>query len=234
MGMKSVSFLAAAVFAGALLPGCASRTGDLESNPVKSEVDRQFRELHPSTGDWLAVWGMDRWYDLTDVLSWDIGFGRGFGVNGHLTEFAQAGIGWWDGTHWGSIHRSWGVWEEDKVERGLGPFYWIELEREAQYGTDNLFDMDYKFVGWDLFEESGDKRTDHDWSEVGGSARLFAVGAGASASPIEAVDFVAGLFPVGLVANVAGYHHPIFDIMGDDAYSRLQDDLQKETGLGAE
>jgi len=253
MGMKRFSFLLGSVLGCVMLSGCvtgpvrspnplghpnadrdlATETQyPIESSPVKEEVDRVFEERYPGTINWLWVWGKDRWFDLLDVVSWDISFGRGFGVNAHLTEFGQAGIGWWDGQSWGSRGRAWGMWTESRVHRGLGPFYWLEIERDVDWGTKSVFGHDYKYTGWDLFEESGNKATDHDWSEVGGNANLFAVGARASASPIEVVDLAGGLFPPGLIANVIGYHHPVFDIMADDTHSQIEAELAEEKGLG--
>ena len=252
MGMNRVAFLVGAAATAVLVSGCVGgplrspnplghasthddlATGEqfpLRSSPTKDEVDRQFEEQYPGVVNWLYVWGKDRWFDLTDVISWDIGFGRGFGVNVAATEFAQAGLGWWDGRHMGQRGRAWGVWDEHSVDRGLGPFYWIEFERTPVYGTQSIFDHEYKYTGWDLFEEGDSKITNNDWSEVGGHARLLAVSAGVHASPIEAVDFVAGVLPVGLIANVVGYHYPIFDIMGDDTHSQIEQDLREEKGL---
>ena len=96
------------------------------------------------------------------------------------------------GTSWGSRGRAWGTWDEHLVQRGLGPFYWIETERTSTWGTQSLFGHDYKYTGWDLFEEAGNKATQHDWSEVGGQVNLFALGVRASASPIEVADLAAG------------------------------------------
>ena len=251
--MKRASFLLGTVAAGILAAGCVGGPArsvnplghqsshkdlatqeqfPLRSSPVKEVVDRVFEERYPGTVNWLYVWGKDRWFDLMDVAQWDISFGRGFGVNAHLTEFAQAGVNWWDGTSWGMRGRAWGVWTTDEADWGLGPFYWIEHERHPTWGTQSVFEHEYKYDGWDLFEpDPTNKANHHDWSQVGGYAHLFAVGAHASASPIEAVDFVAGLFPIGLIANVIGYHQPLPDIMGDDTHSKLEKQLREEKGL---
>jgi hypothetical protein len=205
----------------------------LQSSATKEEVDRRFEQDYPGTISWLYVWGRDRWFDLMDVVSWDLSFGRGFGVNAHVTEFAQAGVNWWDGVSWGMRGRAWGVWETHEVYRGLGPFYWLEFERKPQWGTKTLWDHEYKYTGWDIQEPGQanmEKRIHDDWSDVGATVHLLAVGAHASASPVEAVDFVVGLFPVGLVANVVGYHHPIFDIMKDDTWSDIEKALNNERG----
>lgn len=204
----------------------------LQSDPVKEEVDRQFEMQHPGTVNWLYVWGKDRWFDLMDVASWNLSFGRGFGVNVHATEFAQLGVNWWDGVSWGQRGRSWGVWTTSEVDRGAGPFYWVEHERHPNWGTKTLFDHEYKYTGWDLQEASGSKAIHQDWSEVGGLVHLFAVGAEANLSPVEAVDFVAGLFPPTLIANLFGYHHPMIDIMDDDTHSQIEQQLRAERGLG--
>jgi hypothetical protein len=205
----------------------------LQSSADRDEVNRRFEAAHPGVVNWMYVWGRDRWFDLMDVASWDLSFGRGFGVNAHLTEFGQLGVNWWDGMSWGQRGRAWGVWETSEVDRGVGPFYWVEVERTPKWGTKTLWEHEYKYSGWDIQEPgqaTGDKRIHGDWSELGATAHLFAVGASLSASPVEAVDFLAGAFPVGLVANVAGYHHPIFDIMGDDTWSEMAKGLRSEMG----
>jgi hypothetical protein len=252
--MKRVSFVFGTLAAGVLAAGCvggpsrspnplghASPNKDLatqeqyplRSGAVKEEVDRKFEEAYPGTINWLYVWGKDRWFDLLDVASVNIDAGRGFGFNIHLTEFAQIGLNWWDGTSWGMRGRTWGTWETHEVDRGLGPFYWIEFERRPTWGTQSLFNHDYKYTGWDILEDADDAKVGHhDWSEVGASVHLFALGAGVSVSPIEAVDFVAGLFPVSLVANVAGYRDPVPDIMADDTWSQIKRELEDEKGLG--
>ncbi|MCG3134485.1 MAG: hypothetical protein HMLKMBBP_01792 [Planctomycetes bacterium] len=239
--------LAAAALAGGCVTGPArglSPTGNadphrdmvtteqypLQSSSWKDEVDRRFEQQYPGTMNWLYVWGRDRWFDLMDVASWDLSFGRGFGFNAHLTEFAQVGLNWWDGTSWGQRGRAWGTWATDETDRGVGPFYWVEFERTPQWGTKTLFTHTYKYTGWDLQEAGISKITHDDWSDLGATAHLFAVGAHLSASPVEAVDFVVGAIPVGLIANVAGYHHPIFDIMGDDTWSEIEKDLATEHG----
>jgi hypothetical protein len=253
MGMKTVKFLLGVAAVSLLAPACASgplRSGNpgghssshhdqatgrqfpLQSAPDKAEVDRVFDERHPGTVQWLGVWFTDRWFDLLDVASWDISAGRGFGVNAHITEFGQAGLNWWDGSHWGQRGRAWGMWDTSSVDRGLGPFYWIEYERQSEWGTKTLFGHDYKYTGWDLFETGDLKDVRGDWSDTGARVNLFALGAGAAVSPIEAVDFVAGLNPIGLIANVLGYHHPVWDLGSDDEHSQIEAELRSEKGLG--
>jgi hypothetical protein len=250
--MKRVHLLIGAV-AAASLAGCASSTSQssdpqgtndpnrdvatgerapFHSDPVKEEVDRQFEMEHPGTLSWFGVWAVDRWYDLWDVLGWDLSFGRGLGVNVHVTEFAQLGLNWWDGQSWGQRGRAWGVWTTSEEDRGIGPFYWVEHDRQPNWGTKNLFEHEYKYTGWDLDEESGNKANHQDWTEVGGLVHLIAIGAEVNVSPIEAVDFVAGLFPPTLIVNLFGYHHPLFDIMEDDTHSKIEKDLRAEKGLG--
>jgi len=251
--MKRVSFVLGTLAASLLAAGCvggpsrsvnplghASPNKDLatreqyplRSSAVKEEVDRQFEERYPGTINWLYVWGADRWFDLMDIASFNIDFGKGFGVSVKATEFMEVGINWWDGMSWGMRGRAWGVWETHEVDRGFGPFYWVELERKPTWGTESLFGHEYKYTGWDLHETADAKISNGDWSEIGAKVHVFAIGAGVKVSPIEAVDFVAGLFPVGLIANVAGYHEPIPDIMGDDTWSQIKKELEDEKGLG--
>ena len=251
--MKRVSFVLGTLVAGALAAGCvggpsrspnplghASPNKDLateeqyplRSSAVKEEVDRQFEERYPGTINWLYVWGKDRWFDLLDVASVNVDFGRGFGANLRATEYVEAGLNWWDGQSWGMRGRTWGVWDTHEVDRGLGPFYWIEFERHPTWGTQSLFDHDYKYTGWDLLETADGKVSNGDWSEVGGKVHLLAIGLGARLSPVEAVDFVAGLFPVSFVANIVGYRDPVPDLMHDDTYAQVQRQLEDEKGLG--
>ncbi len=245
MGTKSFAFLVAGTMAtGALLSGCNTppkaghgETVHEEAYPLarsaeREEVDRQFNEIYPGAGNWTWIWFRDRWMDLWDVVEADIAFGQGFGVNAHATEILQAGMGTWEGTSMGLRGRAWGMWEESKTHRGLGPWYWIDVERSPLWGTKNLFDHEYEYTGWDIMEETGDKAIDQDWTSIGASAQVLAVGAHVAASPLEAVDFIAGLIPVGLVVNWFGVNKPIFDIMEDDTYSRLQKKLADEQGLG--
>lgn len=251
--MKRVSFVLGTVAAGILAAGCvggpsrspnplghASPNKDLatqeqyplRSSAVKEEVDRQFEETYPGTMNWLYVWGKDRWMDLLDIASLNLDAGRGFGVNVRATEFLQLGLNWWDGHSWGMRGRTWGVWETSEEERGIGPFYWIELERHPTWGTQSLFDHDYKYTGWDIFETANSKVSNGDWSEVGGKVHVLAIGAGVRLSPVEAVDFVVGLFPVALVANIVGYRDPVPDVMADDTWSQMEQQLEEEKGLG--
>ena len=251
--MKRVSFVLGTLVVGALTSACVGGPSQspnplgnvspnkdlatqeqypLRSSAVKQEVDRQFEERYPGTINWLYVWGKDRWMDLLDVASWNVDFGRGFGFNVRATEFLQVGLNWWDGQSWGMRGRTWGVWETHEVDRGIGPFYWVEIERHPTWGTQSLFDHDYKYTGWDLHEEENSKVTNGDWSEIGAKVHVLAIGAGVRVSPVEAIDFIAGLFPVGLIANVVGYHEPIPDIMMDDTHSLIQRELEEEKGLG--
>ncbi len=204
----------------------------LRSSAVKEEVDRQFEERYPGTINWLYVWGKDRWFDLLDIAGFNIDFGRGFGVDLTATELLQVGVNWWDGMSWGMRGRAWGVWETHEVDHGLGPFYWVELERKPTWGTESLFGHYYKYSGWDILESGDQKVTNGDWSELRAKVHLFAVGAGVRLSPVEAVDFVAGLCPIGLVTNIFGYHEPIPDILGDDTWSMIKKELEEEKGLG--
>jgi hypothetical protein len=251
--MKRVSFVLGTLVAGALAAGCiggpsrslnplghASPNKDLatqeqyplRSSATKEEVDRQFDEMYPGTINWIFVWGKDRWFDLLDVLTFHLDAGRGLGFNIRITEFAQIGINWWDGQSWGMRGRTWGVWDTDEKEYGLGPFYWLEYERHPQWGTQSLFDHDYKYTGWDLLETGDPKAMYGEWTEIGAKVHVLAIGAGIKVSPAEACDFICGLFPVSFVMNVIGYRQPTPDIMDDDTWSQIEQQLQDEKGLG--
>ena len=250
--MKRVSFVLGTLAAGALAAGCiagpsrslnplghASPNKDmatqeqypLRSSATKEEVDRVFEEHYPGTINWLYVWGTDRWFDLLDITTLHLDAGRGFGLNLRITEFAQIGLNWWDGESWGWRGRSWGVWETSEVDRGVGPFYWVEYERHPSWGTQTLFNHDYKYTGWDILETGDPKSGNGDWSEIGGKLRILAIGAGVRISPAELCDFVCGLFPVSFIANLIGYRQPTPDIMHDDIWAQIKQHLQDEKGL---
>jgi hypothetical protein len=227
MGTKRFAYLAVGlVAAGALLTGCST------VNPERDEVDRQYAEQNPTAGKKAGTWFGDRWYDLTDIIKADLAFGMGIGVNIHATEILQAGIGTWDGTSVGLRARSFGKWEESKTHRGLGPWYWVDVERTPIWGTSQISMHEYQYTGWDIMEETGDKAIDHDWSELGASVQIIAIGAHVAGSPLEAVDFLAGLIPISLIENLFGGTMPAWDIMDDDAYARLAAELEEEQGLG--
>jgi len=234
MGTKGFAILLGTVAVSTLLTGCVTgppREGHGEtvhekllptdSSAVREEADRQFDEIYPGFGDHLWVWARDRWLDLADIAKLDIEFGRGFGVNVHATELLQAGIGWWDGSSLGMRGRAFGIWQESRNHGGLGPFYWVDVKRTPTWGTANLFDHEYAYTGWDLFEESGNKAIDHDWTEVGANAQVLAIGAQVAGSPIEIADFVFGFVTLGAA-----------DIMNDDTKAILEARLREEKGLG--
>lgn len=202
------------------------------NTPAVNEVNRVFNEQCPGFLGWTGVWFTDRWYDLLDVAQLNLSFGRGLGANLHVTELAQVGLNWWDGTAMGMRGRAWGVWETSEWDRGIGPFYWVDVARQPTSGTKSLFNHEYKFAGWDFDENSLNKASHDDWSSVGGVLHLGVVGAEAGLSPLEAVDFLSGLLPLGPVTGWLGMEQPVFDMQRDDTWSTVARELEAEKGLG--
>jgi len=206
----------------------------LRSSAVKAEVDKEFEAQHPGFMGWFFSYWKDRLLDLQDVVSADIAVGRGLGVNFRPTEYAQVGLGWYDGVKVGWRQRAAGWWDEKRVERGASAFYWMEIDRKARWGTKTLFGQDYEYTGWDIWEDHTNKRCEHDWSDFGAGFTLAFLGADVNLSPGEFVDFVAGIFPVTFIQNCLGYHNPTFDLSGDDTWSQLRDQLVRERGISEE
>lgn len=204
----------------------------VRNEPTVDEVNRVFNEKCPGALGWTGVWLGDRWADLLDVFSLNLSFGQGIGVNLHATEFLEAGLNWWEGTSLGMRGRAWGVWDSDEWDRGLGPFYWVELERTPTAGTRNLFNHEYKYVGWDFQENSLNKAAHEDWSHVGGALHVLFIGAEAGVSLLEAADFIAGWLPLGPILGWCGMEQPVWDISRDDTWSQMARELEAEKGLG--
>ena len=218
-----------ALVLGLFLASCASST-------VKSEVDREYQSRY-SYGGRVGNWFLDRWFDLTDVVQADISFGQGLQptwplVNVHVTEFAQIGMGWSDTTRVGLKERAFGVWDERRKEYGLGPFYHLDIDREASFGTELVFAHNYQYTGWDLLEDPVWKEHERDWFDVGAAVHFVVIGAQVNFATFEAADFIFGLNPLGLILTLFNYNDPIWDFMDDDRYSRVEAELMRERGLG--
>jgi len=205
----------------------------LHSSAVKMEVDKEFEARHPGFLGWFFTYWKDRILDLHDITSLDLAVGRGFVVNARPTEYGQVGIGWFDGAKFGWRNRATGWWDEDRTERGLSAFYWLEVKRDARWGTKTLFQQNYDYTGWDIWEDRT-KAAEHDWADIGGSLIIAFIGVDANVSPAEFVDAVAGWFPITFIQNVLGYHAPTFDIMEDDTWSVLKAELIRERGIDQE
>lgn len=202
------------------------------NSPSVDEVNRVFNERCGHLFGWTGVWIGDRFADLFDVLTINLSFGQGIGVNAHVTEFVELGFNWWEGTALGMRGRAWGVWDSDEFDRGVGPFYWVELERIPTAGTVSLFNHEYKYVGWDFSENSLNKASHDDWSSVGATAHLLFVGAEVGVSLLECADFIAGWLPLGPITGWLGMEQPIWDIQKDDTWSQMAREIEAEKGLG--
>ncbi len=214
-----------------LIAGCAS-------NVVKSEVDREYRSRY-DYGERVGLWFVDRFNDFFDIFQADLSFGPGLSptwplVNVHATEFAEAGVGWFEGTKVGLKERSFGVWEEKRKEYGLGPFYSLDVHRVPVAGTKHIFDQAYDYTGWDLLEAPTSKEDERHWLDFGAGVHLLVLGADVNFGTFEAADFILGLNPIELLLRLFNYDQPITDFMHDDTWSRVRTELEKTKGLGGE
>ncbi|MHC4924528.1 MAG: hypothetical protein ACYTG4_10705 [Planctomycetota bacterium] len=205
----------------------------LQSSSVKLQVDKEFSERHPGFLGWFTTYWKDRLLDLHDIVQFDVAVGRGFVVNVRPTEYGQLGLGWYDGAKVGWRKRASGWWTEDRVERGFGPFYWLEVKRSADWGTKTLFNHNYDYTGWDIWEEDT-KAAERDWADVGASVVIFFFGADVNVSPVEIFDAVFGWDPISFIQNIWGYHTPNFDLSGDDTWNAIKEELIEERGIDVE
>jgi hypothetical protein len=163
----------------------------------------------------------DRFLDLTDIVTFDLGFGDGFLFNAHATKWLQLGVGYRDGVCFGVLPRSFGMWYENRKEGGLAlaPFvglYFKNLQREALWGTTTLFEHDVLYQGVDHMSND----TSH-WSAIGVNLHLFLVGVDAGISPYEIFDFIFGWFGMPFLVPVdpVGFGSEV-DTANDDLRAR--------------
>lgn len=217
--MKNAKFTALLV--GLLLAGCAS-------DVVHNEVEREYRERH-SYGARIGLWFVDRFNDLTDVAQVDLSFGASPTwplVNAHITEFGEAGLGYFRGTRIGWKERSLGVWEEERSEYGVGPFYYTEIKRTTTAGTKFAWDHDWEYAGF-AFADGGGKPAETDLLDVGGLFHFIAIGASANISTFEVFDFVLGFEPIEFILLLTTATSETYvDFMKDDNFARLRQEMK--------
>lgn len=221
--MKSAIMLALGVCL--LCAGCAT-------NNVMTEVDREYEARYDyveRVGNFFLDWVLD----LTDTMQMNLSAGPGFALNIHFSELAQIGLGWVEGMNIGWQERAIGAWEEHRGEYGLGPMYFMDLERRAHSGTTTLFRHDYDYTGLDIMEKPEWKEDQH-WSSVGARFHLFMVGADVNFNVAEIIDWVLATIPglpVGFVMTLCDYHEMPWDFMKDSTYKCVQKDLEMEKNL---
>jgi len=164
-----------------------------QTNPKFQEYNDQVDEEFGMAMK-VPVYFWDRFLDLTDIVTLNLGIGDGFLFNAHATKWLQLGAGYRDGVCFGVLPRSFGMWYEYRKEGGLAlaplfGLYYKNLQREALWGTTTLFDHDVYYKGADHMSND----TSH-WSDIGVNFHFFLVGVDAGISPYEIVDFVFGWF----------------------------------------
>lgn len=216
------------------------------TNNVVTEVDREYQARY-SYAERVGLWFLDRLNDAADVFQASVTTGFGGPLfNIHVTEVAQIGLGWFEGTRLGYEERAFGIWEEKRGEYGLGPMYYVNLERKAVAGTafpllvppwlgfdfypTNVFKHDYKYTGLDIVEKPVWKEDQH-YSSVGFRFHLFLVGLSANLNVAELVDWFLGWNPVGLILTLCDYHQLPWDVMHDGTWFELKDELERERNL---
>lgn len=183
-----------------------TRGGGLASSAGFSTAPHSFDGGTSTAGGGRSLAGatahyfLSRWYDLIDIVDFSIGAGPGFLVNVRLTKLAQIGGGWSDSRRIGFRGRSAGVWREIRKEVGVSLLYYQKIERE-------------KIAGW--VETMRVEKMDLDTSDVyaDNNDRSF-LGVGATvhvgvlvdvnARPMQAVDFVLGLFTIDVLDDDTG------------------------------
>lgn len=208
---------------GACLVAIAATVGCQASYKFTStpEFEAYSQEVNQWTGaEKVGIYAKDRFLDAADIFTGDLSVGDGVLANAHVTKFLQAGGGYMNnGLRWGLLRRSAGTWSDDRVEGGIAcgfNLYWVDLDRQAMWGTSTLFQHDFEYEGPDYLDNH-----DRHWSDVGANLHLFWVGLNVNASPFEAFDFVAGVF--ALPSIYASPLSPEMDPADDDTRARLRE-----------
>ena len=142
--------------------------------------------------DWSypnLVWNASRdaFHDFFDMAYVNMSIGDGLLIDAQPTKILHAGFGWVDAVRVGTRPRAVGIWSQRQAEYGLSVFYWREINRQAVYGTETLFDQSMSYEGFDMDHQH---ETGH-WLDVEANVHLLLVGAQANISPKEIVDFAA-------------------------------------------
>jgi len=210
---NSMILLLVCVLGLALTVGC-------QTNPkFEKYSERVYQETGTFQKFYTYFW--DRLLDLTDIVYLDLSVGDGSLFNLHFTKHLQVGAGYRDAVCFGVMPRSFGMWQDDRVEGGvaiplLANFYYKKQHREALWGTQTLFDHDISYNGPDYLTNE----TAH-WSDIGFSFHGFLAGMDFGISPFEIYDFILGFFgmPFILPVDPMGFGTEI-DVANDDVRAR--------------
>ncbi len=234
--MKSATMLALAV--------CLLTAGCVTSN-VMTEVDREY-ESRFGYFERVGTWFVDRINDAGDVVQVTGTYGFGLLANIHFTELGQLGIGWFEGGSISWEERAFGVYRNHRSEYGVGPYYYIDVERKCVAGgiwplipffpsfrmyPTYAFRHDYSYSGLDILEKPVWKEDDGHYANVGFRFHLFCVGAEIDWSLSETLDWLLGWNPVGLILTLCNYYETPWDFMQDDTWHQVRIELEAERNL---
>ncbi len=198
-----------------LLPaGCGTAGFSARPGPVRAVFsvqddrdifdvgDRTPRDIHPRENPFLGYL-KKRGLDLLDMFSFRITFGPGIRAHARVTKPLQIGLGYMGpnesktmGSTFsvykiGYLKREGGLWEEDTVELGIGPFYYYDTRGRRIGGNKTVFSEDDRRL-WD----------------VGAALHLLLAGAEAEVRIDEILDFVTGFFGIDLLDDDEAYRDP--------------------------
>ena len=156
----------------------------------------------------------DRGLDLAQTVDVSVGASEGLGFNLRATKLVQLGLGGYRGLYWVGLKDGLlDVWQEERSEFGVGPFYVHEVFRGD--GA-RLLDIRYPLFGDPGFRERAFDPThlsDRGWFDVGATFNPVLFGLDVAVSPAELVDFLTGL--------------ATFDLLEDDVFTPTERTLSR-------
>jgi len=156
-------------------------------------------------------WLLSRCYDFVDMFGITFSNGTGYQLNVRATKLVQLGIGDIASVEkYGFYGRKFGLWQEDRMELGIGPIYWNRFKKHALNGGD--FFQDWIPHDQEYDDTDTGHLNDRGWTEFGFTIH-FLIGLEVYVDAIEILDFAIGWFPSFLV----GY--PV-DLSHDDLWTR--------------
>ncbi|MCK6474647.1 MAG: hypothetical protein L6R28_23250 [Planctomycetes bacterium] len=176
--------------------GLARSAGVPEGSGSQESLDMIGEDGAAMVGNYF----LHRFFDLMDIIDFSLGAGPGFLVNVRATKLAQFGGGYSKSWRVGMRGRSVGFWKEKRTEAGISLLYYQKMERE-------------RITGW--VESIRAEEMDLDTAEVYGGDKDrsftgvgFTVHAGilvdVNVRPMQAADFVLGLFTIDVLEDDTG------------------------------
>jgi hypothetical protein len=143
---------------------------------------------------------LNRFLDLVDIVDFSIGAGPGFLINVRATKMVQAIGGISDSWRIGFRGRSAGVWREKRRECGISLLYYQKVQRERITGWVESFRADEMDLDTaDIY--GGDK--DRAFTGVGATVHVGIL-VDVNVRPMQAVDFILGLFTIDVLDDDYG------------------------------